>query len=92
MNVIIGPTMGEVSRDGKIIGKQYMVWCNGHPFIMDNEEQPSPRDIKKINETIMKLTHTKDKKGNIEAFYSCPKCGQTVKAADVDWEVQRGRN
>ena len=92
MKVIIGPEVGQQAEDGKIVHRQYMVWCHLHPFIMDNEEQPSPRDIDRINKTLMKLTHIKGKKGEIESFYTCSQCHQIVKSADVEWAVKKGRN
>jgi hypothetical protein len=79
MNVIIGPQMGEVVRDGKIVSTQHVVWCGRHDLKMENRFHPTPADLKRLKRTEMVRGGITDKNGDISFHYTCPLCFQTVK-------------
>ena len=86
--VIIGPQIGEVVKDGKVIRRDYTMWCEiCLTKKIQNHQKLTKEDKDYVDSCEMKEYVIKDKDGQEVRGKSCPRCRQTiVLSEDNKWQ------
>lgn len=85
--VIIGPQTGEVVEDGKVIRKDYQMWCEVCLVKKIQSGQVlSKSDVKYVKSCEMRDWGGTDKDGSETRGKTCPRCRQTIVWNGNGWE------
>jgi hypothetical protein len=89
-SIVVGPQIGEIVEDGKVIQKNYICWC-GYCLnkLIKDFHSDSPKNKKIYQSCEMRDGQVTEKDGKITYLKTCLRCHQTLVLFDKFWEEAR---
>lgn len=88
--IIIGPQIGETVKDGKVVSKDFIIWCQTClEKKIRNHQKLTKADKKYVDSCEMKAWNGTDKEGNETKGKTCPRCRQTIVLNNNSWQEAR---
>lgn len=76
--------LGETVMDGKVVLKDYQIFCAMHDLYVKNPQQPTKAERDKINSNLMKDFRILEEGEGEVVGKICPKCSQIVLSTEYN--------
>lgn len=85
--IVIGPQIGEIVKDGKVISQDFLIWCEiCLTKRIKNHQKLTKADKKYVDSCEMKDWVVKEKDGTEMRGKSCGRCHQTLVLEGEYWK------